>query len=230
MDSYDQFCPIAKGAEVLGDRWTPLIIREMIMGATGFNEIQRGLPRISRVILAQRLRFLEHSGILRRIIGSDAKPTGYELTSAGHDLGRVIDALGQWGARWALDRPTSSELDPYLVLLWMTRHIDRSALPPRRITLQFDFPRVRPSRLWILLEQADASVCIKDPGSDPDLIITAHLEALYLIYVGRKHLEEALDSGEIQIQGSPRLARMLPIWFTWSSFASFVRKGSLSSL
>ena len=123
MVSYGQYCPVAKAAEVLGERWTLLIVRELLAGVEGFNELQRLLPGISRSVLAQRLRTLERRGIVDR-----AEPRGYRLTAAGSDLARCVDTLGEWGAKWAFGDPPADELDPDLVMAWIARHTDPAKL------------------------------------------------------------------------------------------------------
>jgi DNA-binding HxlR family transcriptional regulator len=115
MHLYGQYCPVARAAEILGDRWTLLIIRELLADIKHFNELERGLPRISRMLLVERLRRLERTGMLERRGASRGKPTEYRLTAAGLELQRIIDDLGQWGARWAFGQPRPSELDPIIL-------------------------------------------------------------------------------------------------------------------
>ncbi len=121
MHPYGQYCPVARAAELLADRWTVLIVRELLADVTHFNELERGLPHISRSLLAERLRRLECAGVLERRAAPRGKPTEYRLTSAGRELQRVIDDLGEWGARWAFGDPRPNELDPVILLWWMRR-------------------------------------------------------------------------------------------------------------
>lgn len=223
MQSYNQYCPIAKGAEVFADRWTPLILRELLAGAGGFNQLHRGLPGISRSLLLDRLRGLEQAGVLTHERKGRGKTASYKLTTAGRDLQPVVESLGEWGARWALRDPDPRELDPYLVLLWISRHLDRSALPPERVVIQFEFPSAKPRWLWLVLEPEEASVCLKYPGFDVDLRVTADPAALYAVYLGRTRLSEARRSGALKLQGPTPLTRAFPGWFTWSKFAPTVR-------
>ena len=139
MRSYGQYCPVAKASEVLGDRWTLLIVREMLGGASGFNELQRGLPGISRSVLTDRMRALERAEVIERRTGPKGRTLEYRLTPAGRDLQPVVQAIGEWGATWSITEPRPDELDPDLLIVWMARHVDRQRLPPNRTVVQFDF-------------------------------------------------------------------------------------------
>ena len=141
MRSYAQYCPIAKASEILGDRWTLLIVREMLGGAKGFNELQRGLPGISRSVLTDRLRSLERAEIVARRTGPKGRTLEYQLTPAGRDLEPVVQAIGEWGATWSFTDPRAEELDPDLLIVWMARHVDREQLPPDRTVRQVRLSR-----------------------------------------------------------------------------------------
>src|ERR671922_234577 len=132
MRSYAQYCPVAKASEVLGDRWMLLIVRELLGGASGFNELQRGLPGISRSVLTDRLRSLERAEIIGRRTGPKGRTLEYRLTSAGRDLEPVVQAVGEWGATWFFTDPRAEELDPDLLIVSIARHVDRRSLPPNR--------------------------------------------------------------------------------------------------
>jgi DNA-binding HxlR family transcriptional regulator len=163
MRSYAQYCPVAKATEILGDRWTLLIVREMVGGASGFNEIQRGLPGISRSVLTDRMRWLERAQVIERRTGPSGRTLGYRLTPAGRDLQPVLQAIGEWGATWSFTEPRPEEVDPDLLIVWMARHVDRHRLPPNRTVVQFDF-RDPERRYWMVLERSEVSVCLKHPG------------------------------------------------------------------
>lgn len=222
MELYKQYCPIVRAVEILGDRWTPLIIREFILGTHRFNDLERGLPGISRPLLSKRLRHLEQAGVIERRLAPNGKWTEYHLTAAGHELEPVMDALGSWGARWAFGDPRKQEQDPALLLWWMRRGIHRHLLPSRRIVIRFDVRGSRRSRLWLLLEPKDISVCLKDPGFDVDLTVTAHVADLYRAWLGRILLSEALRNGIIQVDGLPALVRAFPRWLQLSPIAEEV--------
>jgi DNA-binding HxlR family transcriptional regulator len=218
MRSYAQYCPIAKASEVLGDRWTLLIVRELLGGASGFNELQRGLPGISRSVLTDRLRSLERADIIERRTGPKGRTLDYRLTLAGRDLEAVVQAIGEWGATWSLTDPRPEELDPYLVVVWMARHADREQLPADRTVVQFDF-RDPAERYWMVLEPSEVSVCLQHPGFDVDLKVTVDTATLYRVYLGRAGLAGAVRAGQLTISGPTALQRKFGRWFTWSAFA-----------
>jgi DNA-binding HxlR family transcriptional regulator len=226
--SYGQYCPIAKAAQMLGDRWTVLIVREMSFGVDQFNEMERCLPGISRSVLTQRLRYLEHLGLVERQASGRGRAVKYTLTDSGGDLKPVLKSLGEWAARWAFRDPDPSELDPDLLMRWMSRHIAVDQLPDRRIVAQFVFSLPKSRRYWLVLEREEASVCLHEPGFDTDIIVTADTEALYGVYMGRRTLSSAIRDELVRVDGAPSLVRTFPRWFSWSDFAPTVR-GAASS-
>ncbi len=222
MEEQAQYCPVAKAAEILGDRWTVLIVRELITGATGFNELQRGLPGISRSVLSTRLRQLERSEIVERRTGPSGRTLGYRLTGAGRDLQPVIQAIGDWGATWSFTDPTPEELDPDLLIVWIARNIDRGQLPPDRTVMQFDL-RDPSKRYWMVLEPAEVSVCVQHPGFDVDLSLEGDTATLYRVHLGRGDLGQAMKSGAIVLQGPEHLQRGFGRWYTRSRFVEASR-------
>jgi len=216
--SYAQYCPIAKASEILGDRWTLLIVREMLGGASGFNELHRGLPGISRSVLSDRLRSLERAEIVQRRTGPKGRTLDYRLTLAGRDLESVVQAIGEWGATWSFTDPRPEELDPDLLIVWMARHADREQLPANRTVVQFDF-RDPTRRYWMVLEPAEVSVCLQHPGFDVDLKVTVDTATLYRVYLGRAELTGALRAGALAMTGPRSLQRGFARWFAWSAFA-----------
>jgi len=224
MHSYGQYCPVAKAAEVLGDRWTLLIVRDLIcLRARHFNDLVRGLPGISRSLLAQRLQQLERMGIIERHSCGKGRATEYHLTGAGKELRPVIEALLEWGAQFAFGEPDEAELDPVLLLWWMRRgtHLDR--LPPQRVSVQFDFYGARTGTYWLLLEPSDVSVCLQYPGFDIDLLVTADIAAFYRVWMGGMTFAESLRRKSVQLDGIPALVRAFPTWFALSPAAETVR-------
>ena len=223
MRSYNQYCPIARAAEILGDRWTILIVREFLCGSRHFNELARGLPGISRTLLQRRLERLVRFGLLERRASGDGR-SEYRLTLRGEELQRTVWALGEWGARWALSDPKPEELDPALLLWWMHGRINFDQLPRHRVVVQFDFHGGRRKSLsWLVLEPQQASVCRDHPGFDVDLLVTADIAAFYHIWLGRITLAEATDQGLVQIDGPPALIRAFPHWLQLSRFADVAR-------
>lgn len=223
MVSYGQYCPVARAAEILGDRWTLLIVREMVGGVSGFNELGRCLPGISRSVLAQRMRALERAGVVERRTSGGGRTLGYRLTAAGRDLRGVLEATGNWGATWALGDPLPGELDPSLLVLWMARHVELERLPRGRTVVEFKF-RAPKRRLWLVLEREEVSVCMQHPGFDVDLIVGADSAALYDVYFGRTTPAEAVRSGAVTLEGPSRLTRAFGGWFSWSAYARAVRE------
>lgn len=213
--SFGQYCPISRAVEVLGERWSVLIVRDMLCGATRFNDIARGLPGISRSLLAKRLRQLERAGIVERLDG------GYELTQAGQDLRSVVFGLGAWGARWQFGEPRDDELDPELLMWWMHDRLDFSVFPDRRIVLEFEF-RDQRRRVWIVNDAAGPSVCTVDPGFEVDILTRADLAVLYEVWLGRRELRAALRDGSIELLGQPALVRRFPSLLLRSPVADIV--------
>jgi DNA-binding HxlR family transcriptional regulator len=218
MRSYAQYCPVAKATEVLGDRWTLLIVREMLGGVTGFNELQRGLPGISRSVLADRMRGLERTEVIERRTGPSGRTLAYRLTPAGRDLEPVVQAIGEWGATWSVIDPRPEELDPDLLIVWMARHVDREELPLERVVVQFDFRNPK-KRYWMVLEPSEVSVCLQHPGFDVDLEVRVDTATLYRVYLGRVELGGAMKARKLAISGPRALQRGFNRWFTWSAFA-----------
>lgn len=222
MFSYGQYCPVAKSAEILGERWTVMVVREMSFGAHRFNELLRGLPRISRSVLAERLRRLEDLGVIEH--RTEGGSPGYYLTEAGRDLTQVVRAMGAWAARWVLSDPTPQDTDPDLMLLAISRHLRLDRVPDGRTVVEFDIrgvPRAR--RYWLVLDAREASLCFKPPGFEADLVIRADARSLYRVYMGRLDYARALSSGKIELEGPRALVRAFPEWMAGSRFADEVR-------
>jgi DNA-binding HxlR family transcriptional regulator len=225
MRSYSQYCPIAKASEILGDRWTLLIVREMLAEVRGFNELHRGLPGISRSVLTDRLRALERAEIVERRTGPKGRTLDYRLTPAGRDLEPVVQALGEWGVTWSFTDPRPEELDPDLLIVWMARHVDRDELPADRTVVQFDF-RNPAKRYWMVLEPSEVSVCLQHPGFDVDLEVTVDTDTLYRVYLGRAELGAAIRAGKLRMSGRRGLQREFARWFAWSAFAPASRSAT----
>jgi DNA-binding HxlR family transcriptional regulator len=218
MRTYGQYCPIARGAEIFAERWTPLIIRNLHIGCGSFSEILEGAPGLSATMLSHRLKQLERLGIVE----SAPKPVGrgqrYELTSAGHELFGVCRSLGEWGARWLEIAPEN--LDPFVALWSMCNALRRDRLPARRIVVRFDFTgRARRERYWLLIERGDTEICKTNPGLDEDLYITAEAEAFVKWHAGQLTWAQATRDDRIQLHGPSSLMRAFPTWNARSMFA-----------
>jgi len=225
MQKYQQYCPVARASEVLADRWTLLIVRELILGSHRFNEIERGLPGISRSLLSSRLRDLEAAGVIERLPGVRSKAAEYHLSDAGRDLKSVVEAFGAWGVRWAFGEPKLEELDAGLLVWRIHQRIDRALLPDRRTVVEFDFTGPAGRRVWLVLEPREVSVCLTPPRFDADLVVRADLALFDRVWMSHVDYDTALRCGEIVVDGSPGLARQLPRWFLWSPMARFIKEG-----
>ena len=224
MQKYNQYCPVARATEIIADRWTPLILRELILGSHRFNEIERGLPGISRSLLASRLRDLEHAGVVQRLPGALPKVSEYHLSESGRDLKQVIEALGAWGVRWAFGEPRPEELDAGLLVWKVHQRINRELLPERRTVVKFDFTGPRARRVWLLLEPWEVSVCVTPPGFAADLVVRADLAFFYRMWLGHVEYDAALRCRALVVEGSADLVRQLPRWLMWSPMAGLVRE------
>lgn len=207
VHNYGQYCPVAKAAEVLGDRWTLLILRDMHTGALRFNELHRGLPGISRSVLTQRLRQLESDGLIYRQSDDRDRTTGYELTDAGIDLAFVLTALTQWVNRWVMDDPAPTELDPRLLLLWFSRIVDPAGFGGERFVAEFDMTGPTPGRSWIVVDAGEVSLCFDDPCLDVNLWVEADTAALYQVFMGRQRLTSAIKEDLVTLTGLPMVVR-----------------------
>ena len=224
MYQYGQYCPIAKAVEILGDRWTLLIVRDLLCGTNHFNELERGLPGISRGLLAGRLRRLEQMGLLeKRREGNSRQRTTYLLTEAGRQIQPIMDSLLTWGAHWAFGEPEVEELDPVLLMWWMRGRMQVDQLPQPRVVLQLDFTGVKEDRFWLILTKEDVSSCLTEPGFDLDVLVTADLATFYQIWLGRISYFDALNDNLVEVDAMPSLARALPTWFAYSLTAPAVR-------
>jgi DNA-binding HxlR family transcriptional regulator len=223
MNGQGQYCPVSYAADVLGDRWTVLILREMIGGATHFNEIERGLPKVSRSLLSQRLRHLVQIGVLERVVGADGRTSEYRLSDAGRELQPIVMAMGEWAVRWVIGEPRPDELDPAFIMWWMQRRVNTDALPPGRTTARFDILGDQRDVFWLVLQHDDTSLCVTDPGIHTDVAVEAETVAFHRVYAGRITFMDALKAGTITLRGPRDLTRAFPNWFSWSPFYESTR-------
>ena len=224
MRTYGQYCPIARGAEIFAERWTPLIVRNLYVGCGTFGEILEGAPGLSRTLLSQRLKQLERLGVVESTPSAHTRGHHYELTPAGRELFRVCQSLGEWGARWLEIAPEN--LDPFVALWSMGNALRRDRLPDRRIVIRFDFTgRPRRERYWLLIEFGDAEICKTYPRFDEDLYITAEAEAFVKWHAGQLSWAQATRDDRIQLEGPTWLVRAFPTWNARSMFAH-IRPGS----
>jgi DNA-binding HxlR family transcriptional regulator len=224
MFRYYQYCPVARACEILADRWTPLIVRELLFGSRHFNDLRRGLPRISRSLLVARLRHLEENGVIERRTGVRPNVTEYVLTEAGNDLADVIKQLGTWAIKWVFNNPDRDELDPALFLWKMHQRVDHRELPRRRTVVQFDLVGRKGRRVWLVLIPGDVSSSLKPPGFESDLIVRADVSVLYRVWAGFVDYEDAVRQREIVLEGPSALVQAFPRWFMWSPLVDVARE------
>lgn len=210
MDPYGQFCPVAKASEILCERWTPLILRELFSGSSRFNDIRRGVPTCSPTLLSKRLRFLERTGIVVR-----GEAGAYELTEQGRELFPIILSMGVWGQRWARSDYGPEDLDPGLLLWDVQRNLRPGALGDHTVTVRFDFVHESPRRrfFWVVCTPTDVDLCIRDPHREVDVVIEADLAALTRVWMGDATFRSALRTGQITLTGPSDLVRRIPTWF-----------------
>lgn len=217
MKSYGQFCSIAKALEVVGERWSPLILRELICGSSRFNEIQRGVPRISPALLAKLLRDLDRAGVIER----DDATGGYRLTEAGWELKPVIEQLGIWGRRWVHDQLTEEDFDPDLVMWDMRRRIELARFPDRHTCLHFAFTGAPDGNkdYWLVGDRQGLELCITDPGFPVDLYVTTDARTMTLVWTGDRPLRSMIAEGRIELHGPAEMVRAFPGWLRLNLFA-----------
>lgn len=224
MANYADYCPISVGVDVLGDRWTPLVVRELMVGASRFNEIHRGIPRISRTLLAQRLRQLERRGLVSRETGGPGRPGRYVLTPAGQSLTPIVWAMGQWAAEWVFGDPTEEDCDG-LSLLWrLHQHAVAAKLPDKRTVVHLLLTGPGAAEGWLGVERGAMSVCKDDPGYDVDLAVEADTGQMQRWLVGLVPFRDLVADGHARMIGPSRLARAFPTWFDTSMFAEGLRR------
>lgn len=223
MAKYGQYCPVAQALELVGDRWTLLIIRDMLTGTQHFNDLQRGLPGLSRGLLSQRLKQLQAFGLVeKQITDSGRQSTAYCLTDAGRDLNGIIHAFLVWGTKWAFGDPSIEQLDPLLLMWWIHNRVNRDRLPEDRTVVQFDFYGAKSDTFWLVLTPDNVDLCITDPGYDINLLVRADLSTFFKVWLGRITYQQAVDSEQVHVDGLPTLTRAFPDWFAWSPASSVV--------
>jgi DNA-binding HxlR family transcriptional regulator len=223
IGSYRQFCPVAMAAEILCTRWTVVLLRELIAGSTRFNELRRGVPRMSPALLSQRLKDLEAAGILARISSaSDRGAFEYQLTAAGRELRPIVEAFGIWGQRRIEADLSLQHLDVQLLMWDMHRNLNTTPMPARRSVVQFAYPKLPPAqRLWWLIvePQEGVDLCSVDPGFDVDLYVSVDLRTMTAIWMGLDTVRAAVASRRMMLTGSRQLAAAMQTWLGLSPFA-----------
>ena len=217
---YGQFCPVSKATEILGERWTFLIIRELLMGGRRFNELQRGLGDISPALLASRLKSFEKEGLVVRRKINGQRSYEYCPTVACTELTPVLVALGEWGLCWARHALNDDEFDPELLMLYLERSVDPQQLPGTETVIQFKFRDLTEQQdWWLLVRDGKVEICISSPGRDVDVFFTTNVRTMAGVWMGDRSYRDAVLAGELMIEGDLALTRRISSWLKPSIFA-----------
>lgn len=215
---YGQYCPLAKAIDIIGERWTPLVLRELLLGGRRFNEIRRGVPLMSSALLTKRLKGLERGGVIDRVPVEGTRVHEYRLTPAGEELRPIIAGLAVWGLKWVENRLGKEDLDAG-VLMWDIRgRVDPAVLPEGRTVIQFEFSDAPTTmRLWwLVIEDGETDLCMSDPGYEVDLYLSTDLRSMTEVWLGRVPLKHALRDGTIELIGDRALERSIASWLQLS--------------
>ena len=221
MDRYCQFCPVAKAAEILCEKWVILVLRELMMGSTRFNDLKRGLPKISPTILSRRLKTLEEQGVIIRKQQSPKGNNEYHLTESGQELRPIILGFGTWGHRWAKNKITSDDLDAGFLLWDMRRRLNTEYFGENHVVINIEFTdQKKADRFWwMIIDQHEIDLCFEDTGHEPDVIISTTLKTMTTIWLGYQNINTAIKNKEIKIFGSPVYVKNITKWLGGSTFA-----------
>ncbi len=230
--TYGQFCPVAQAAEIVTERWTPLVLRELVIGSRRFNDLRKGVPLMSPSLLSKRLRELEEAGVVARVTPEGGGAAEYQLTRAGEELGPVIELLGLWGHRWIRREVRQDELDPALLMWDIRRCVDPTPLPQdKRTVVQFDLGGVvaKKSRWWLVFDRGEVDLCLKPPGHDVDLHVRCHIRSLVDVWMGKADLKQSVRAQALELEGPRALVRSFDDWFQLSVFARLARARAASA-
>jgi DNA-binding HxlR family transcriptional regulator len=221
MRVYGQYCPVARTAELFAERWTPIIVRNLLNGCRTFTEIRQGAPGIPTALLAQRLESLQRSGIIDREPAPTGRGATYRLTEMGRELKAVCDAMGQWGARWLEIEP--HHMDPAYVLWATTKSVDVDKLPEQTVVVRFHM-RDRPQeRYWLVLRRPEPELCTNgSAGYTEDIVVQTDSACLIDIHLKRTTYRAAIRDERLVLTGAPRLTRAFVSWIRPSPYADVV--------
>lgn len=226
---YGQFCPVSVAAEVLSERWTFLVLRELLAGSTRFNDLHRGVPLMSASLLSQRLRDLEMTGIIERRPLSTGRGYSYHLTESGEALRPIVYGIGLWGTKYMRTQYSAENLDPSLLMWDMRRWIRGDHMPPGRTVVRFDIPDAPPPKrhYWMMKEagETDIDLCLFDPGFPVDLVVTGRLATLTRVWMGDIEPEAAVRNREITLEGDPAHCKGFYDWIGLSPFVHMEAAG-----
>lgn len=213
MFRYGQFCPVSKAAEVLGERWSLLVIRELLQGRTQFNELQHALPKISPTTLSKRLADLQEYGLIVRKRVSRQQSHEYRLTPAGRELYPMMMELAEWGMRWVRGRLQDDELDVGMLMCDVQRRVDPAQLPSGRTVLKFEFTDIARRSEWWIIADDEVDLCLDDPGHEVDVVFRSDLRTMTEVWMGDVTLKRALASRKLKVLGPSVYLRNLHAWF-----------------
>lgn len=221
---YQQYCPISAATEILGEKWTILIIRELLMGGRRFNELQRGLGDISPALLTARLKSLEEQGMVVRRKVSGQRSHEYYPTEACEALLPVIFAIGEWGLLWTKANMLDADFDVDLLMLYMERAIDPSKLIGNESVIRFKFNDLKEQKdWWLLVKNQNVDLCITDPGKNVDVFFNCSIRTMYEVWMGDRSFKDVTNSGDMVVQGEPALLRNITSWLRPGVFANSPR-------
>jgi len=226
MKSFGQFCPLAQATQLLCERWTLLVVRELVAGSTRFNELRKGVPLMSPTLLSARLKQLVEAGVITRT-GSKNKAV-YTLTKAGRELTPIVQLLGAWGHRWVPTSLVVEDLDASLLMWDMRRSINRDVFPEHRIVVQFEYPDASKGAQdwWLVSEHGEIELCLNDPGIEVDVVIKSALRTMTAVWTCKIEFDDAVREGEIEVFGDSALTKNLSEWLQSSALS---RLGSLDN-
>ena len=219
MKGYGQFCPIAKASEVLGERWTNLVVRELGAGSETFNDLRRGLPLMSPSLLSTRLKSLESSGIIER--KEQNSNVRYILTKAGKELIPIIWQLGTWGHRWVRSDLSRDDLDPSLLVWDIHRNLNVDFFKGKRNVIKVEFTDYTSKMRywWLLIKEGEVDVCLKDPGYAVDLTLSSDLKTLTAVWMGDTTIMKAMREKTVTVSGSSYLKKNIAVWLGTNYYA-----------
>jgi len=221
MIRYGQYCPIAKALELLAERWTLLLVRELLMGSRRFNDLRRGVPLMAPSVMSQRLKALTDSGIVVREPGPEGRSYEYRVTAAGEELRPLILQLGTWGQRWSRSKMNADDLDASFLMWDIRRNLHLDKLPDERVVINFEFPDAKKGmkQWWLVVEGGEVDLCLDDPGLEVDITLSTSLRTMTQVWMGDISLGQARAKGLLKVFGAARPVRGLSSWLGASPFA-----------
>ena len=230
MNSYGQFCPLAQAAQLLCERWTLIVVRELIAGSTRFNKIKKGVPKMSPSLLSARLKRLVEAGVIEQS-GNKGNYT-YSLTEAGLGLRPIVELFGAWGHRWARSNLNRIDLDAGLLMWDMRRTVDPAIFPSCRIVVQFEYPDAPKGgrNWWLVSENGEIDLCLSDPGHNVDVVIKCSLKTMTEVWTLRQRFNDAVKKGDIKVMGDSKLTGKLQDWLGSSPLSKLGALGEFPKL